>query len=220
MSSSTKGGTKKCRNSNKNKGDCAEYLVKKYYENKGYKALDTDTLKSGSGHGIDHVFFKGNEVVCVETKNKDVNLSKLQIAGGKIYVRDCIEYMWWGYERSEDPKEKRDAEEGKDLGKKKDRRKMNSWKRSYGVEEDEYGNRKFLNALGYLQSKIKNAEKVTYTVCRVWVDESDDTGCYGQDSPEDNKPNAGFCKLDDARKDDNLVFCEWGDGKIEKKGEI
>lgn len=50
------------------KGFCAESLVDEHYFNKGYDVIDTGKISNRSGHGIDNIFIKGNEIVFVETK--------------------------------------------------------------------------------------------------------------------------------------------------------
>jgi len=181
MSNGTKGGIKKCEKSNINKGDCAEDHVKKYYKSQGYEPLNTDSLKNGSGNGIDHAFVneKTGHLIFVETKNKSARLSKLQKAGGKRYVRGRMKEMWRGFLNGRGRWAAYDHKTGRS--------------RIRGVSKEKRTS--FIDALMELKKARKKYRKNTsYGMCRVWI-QPDPTGCYNQASPDGSKPNTGPCKL-------------------------
>ena len=123
------------------KGRCAERLVKSHYRDQGYEAVDTGTLKNGSGHGLDHVFTRNGDTLVVETKSNQGGLSKLQRKGGKEYLRHQLEAMTRGVEEGE-----------------------GTWK---SFEGDPV----FRNALADLEDTLEFSRTIGYRVCRVPVAE-------------------------------------------------
>ncbi len=182
MSSGTKGGTKKCRNSNKNKGDCAEELLEKHYKSEGYEPLDTQSLMNKQGNGIDHAFVnkKTGELIFIETKGTSnpnsnrIPLSKLQKEGGKEYIRNRIEAMLNGFYEGAGP-----------------------WTKYKH-------NKKFKKKIRKLLKAQQRAKSTSYKKCRVWVAQ-DNSGCYGQSSPTGEKPATGICEPHPDKKEPNCI---------------
>ena len=145
----------KCRGQQP-KGNCGEQLIEKHY-GKDFEPFDTNSLKNGSGNGIDHAFKdrKSGELVFVESKSTATDsgrmpLSKLQKKGGEKYTKDRIKAM----------------EAGNIRGK-------GQWKAKYSDQV-------YRKKLKELKKEIKKASNnITYKVCRIQL-EKDSTGCYGQ----------------------------------------
>ena len=88
-----------CKNSNKNKGNCAEELVNKEYEKNGWERFDTKRLENKSGHGIDNILTKGNDVSIIETKANTAGLNAGQRLGGQKYLDKQLTEMIRGFKK-------------------------------------------------------------------------------------------------------------------------
>jgi hypothetical protein len=185
----SKGKGPQCR-SQTPKGECGEQLVKQL-KGKGFKPLDTDSLKNQSGNGLDHVFSnkKHGKLLFVETKSTaaggSMPLSKLQSQGGQVYSSWLIDKMKQGYYYG-----------------------TGLWKATKDNEE-------FGKKIKELEDEVKAANNISYKVCRIQL-EADPTGCYGQKVNKQGKlstfgKETGTCK----KKKGTQIEC--GDWKPKQK---
>ncbi len=139
-----------CGDPKKNKGDCAEQLVNQKYKDEGYEIFDTKRLENKSGHGLDNIATKGDNVVVIETKANKSTTNKWQKKGGEAYTERQKKRMSKGLYQGE-----------------------GHWK---GFQNDD----DFEEAFQELTDLLNNpTSKKSYKICRVIV-KDDLKGCYGK----------------------------------------